>query len=228
MAWFRPARNRDHPGDPPPKWAPMGRAGRVVLVITVIVGVVIALLIMSTRTAGAADGTDGPAATAESVAPPSFGQRVEVPEAGFAVTFPLDWEVSIDTSDVPGEGGTFAVVSGREAASDVTCEVYLYGPCTGSSFGDCAAALDEVAARMVAYFEGDESSSRTDESAAMDLPAGYAVRVDTEWIDEGVFGSLYLLTDGKVHDSLRCRGSERPEDRWLSIAETFAFLPAEE
>ena len=205
----------------------MGRAGRLVLVITVIVAVVIALLIVSTRTAGAADGADG-TTTPESATPPSFGQRVVVPEAGFAITFPVDWEVSIDTSDLPGEGGTFAVVSGREAASDVTCEVYLYGPCTGSPFGDCAAAIDEVAARMLAYFDGDESSSRTDESTAMDLPAGYAVRVDTEWIDEGIFGSSYLLTDGKIHDSLLCRGSERPEDRWLSIAETFEFLPAEE
>ena len=228
MAWFGTARHRDNPGDPPPGRAPVGRAGRLVLAVTVIAGVVIALLLVSTRTAGAADGADGTAVAQESVVPSSFGQRVEVPEAGIALTFPVDWEVRIDTSDLPGEGGAFAVVSGREAASDVTCEVYLYGPCTGSPFGDCAAALDEVAARMVAYFDADESSSRTDESTAMDLPAGYAVRVDTEWIDEGAFGSSYLLTDGKVHDSLLCRGSERPEDRWLSIAKTFEFLPAEE
>jgi hypothetical protein len=155
-------------------------------------------------------------------------QRVEVPEAGFAITFPASWEVSIDTSDLRGEGGSFAVVSGRDPASDSTCEIYLYGPCTGTPFGDCAAALDEVAARMVAYFDGDGSSSRTDASTTMDLPAGYAVRVDTEWIDEGVFGSLYLLTDGSVHDTLRCRGSERPDDRWLSIAESFEFLPEDE
>ena len=153
-----------------------------------------------------------------------MSQRVEVPEAGFAVAFPVDWEVSIDTSGLTGDGGSFAVVSGREAASDVTCEVYLYGPCTGTPFGDCAAALDEVAARMVAFFADDESSSRTDESTAMELAAGYAVRVDTEWIGERVFGSWYLLTDGKVHDALLCRGSERPEDRWLSIAESFEFL----
>jgi len=227
MAWYKPG--RDGPSRrSPPKWAPMGRARRLVLAVTVIVGVVIALLIVAQPTAGAADGTVGPATTPESVAPPSFGQRVEVPEAGFAVTFPVDWEVSIDTSDLPGEGGNFAVVSGREAASDVTCEVYVYGPCTGSPFGDCAAALDEVAARKLAYFDGDESSSRTDESTAMDLPAGYTVRVDTEWIDEGLFGSSYLLTDGKVFDSLLCSGSERPDDDWLSIAETFEFLPAEE
>jgi hypothetical protein len=171
----------------------------------------------------------GQAVAQEPTPPPeAASQRVEVPEAGFAVTFPVDWEVSIDTSDLPGEGGTFAVVSGREAASDVTCEVYLRGRCTGSPFGDCAAALDEVAARMVAYFDGDESSSRIDESTAMDLPAGYTVRVDTEWIDEGVFGSSYTLTDGKVADSLLCSGSERPDDDWLSIAETFEFLPADE
>jgi len=43
-----------------------------------------------------------------------------------------------------------------------------------------------------------------------------------------VFGSSYLLTVGNVHDSLLCRGSERPEDRWLSIAESFEFLPVKE
>ena len=173
-------------------------------------------------------GAGQPVAAEPTPPPDATSQRIEVAEAGFAVTFPLDWEVTIDTSDLRGDGGTFAVVSGREPASDVTCEVYLYGPCTGSPFGDCAAGLDEWAARMVAYFDGDESSSRTDESTAMDLPAGYTVRVDTEWIDEGAFGSSYLLTDGQVADSLLCRGSERPEDRWLSIAETFEFLPAEE
>jgi len=55
MAWYKPARNRNHPGDPPPKWAPISRAGRLVLVVTVIAGVVIAFVIIATRSAEATD-----------------------------------------------------------------------------------------------------------------------------------------------------------------------------
>ena len=98
MAWFKPARNRDHPGDPPPKWAPIGKAGRAALVVTVIVGIVIALLIIATRSAEATDGTDAANFASE---PPSsaYGQRVEVPAAGLAVTFPADWVI-----EFAGEG----------------------------------------------------------------------------------------------------------------------------
>jgi len=64
MAWYKPG--RDGPSRrSPPKWAPMGRASRLVLAVTVIVGIAIALTIVATRTAGAADRTDGYAATPE-------------------------------------------------------------------------------------------------------------------------------------------------------------------
>jgi hypothetical protein len=46
---FRPYRNRNSPGDPPPRWAPLGRRGCLLLAITVIAGVVIALLIGALR-----------------------------------------------------------------------------------------------------------------------------------------------------------------------------------
>jgi hypothetical protein len=89
MAWYKPGRDGPSRTSRLKVWAPMGRAGCLVLVVAVIVGVVIALMIVATRTAGAAGGTDGPATTPESVGPPSFGQRVEVSEAGFALTFPV-------------------------------------------------------------------------------------------------------------------------------------------
>lgn len=88
---FRPARNRNSPGDPPPKWATIGRAGRLALVITVIVGVVIALVIIGARSADAADAVATPAMPQEPSPPPWFGGRVEMPEYGFAVTVPDGW-----------------------------------------------------------------------------------------------------------------------------------------
>jgi hypothetical protein len=49
MFGFRPGRNSRHPGDRPPMWAPLSRAGRLTLAIAVIAGVVIALMILATR-----------------------------------------------------------------------------------------------------------------------------------------------------------------------------------
>jgi hypothetical protein len=82
MAWFRPARNKDHPGDPPPKWAPMGKVGRWVLVVTVIVGIVVALAISVTRTSDAAACLDGRVSTRDTMLWPSFARRDEVPGTG--------------------------------------------------------------------------------------------------------------------------------------------------
>ena len=97
MAWYKPGRNPNHPGDPPPKWAPLSRRARLALLVTVIAGVVIALLIVATRSA---DATDGPGMTAIGrgawLRSPTSGQRVEAPEAGVAVTFPNDWHVLRD------------------------------------------------------------------------------------------------------------------------------------
>jgi hypothetical protein len=64
-------------------------------------------------------------------------------------------------------------------------------------------------------------------------PSGLAVRfvVDyTEYADEGVgVGAVYLLSDGVALLVLSCVAPRPPEgDWWLSIAETFEFLPAEE
>ena len=43
---------------------------------------------------------------------------------------------------------------------------------------------------------------------------------------EGRFVTTYLLSDGQVLAFFGLWANERPEDDWLSIAETFEFLPA--
>ena len=57
---------------------------------------------------------------------------------------------------------------------------------------------------------------------------GGAIRIDAEVPEEGFSGSWYLLTDGTNFYGLICGAPDLPEDRWLSVAETFEFLPTEE
>ncbi len=58
--------------------------------------------------------------------------------------------------------------------------------------------------------------------------ADWEVDVDIDWTEDVALSTDRLLADGEVHGSILCHGSERPNDRWLSIAETFEFLPEEE
>jgi hypothetical protein len=65
--------------------------------------------------------------------------------------------------------------------------------------------------------------------ASVGLPAGDAVRCGSTWTcPRRGDHTQYLLTDGAGFYSPACIASEPPADRWLPIAETFEFLPAEE
>jgi hypothetical protein len=65
MGWYKPGRDGPSRSSRPKVWAPIGRVGCLVLAVTVIVGIAIALTIVATWTAGAADRADGYAATPE-------------------------------------------------------------------------------------------------------------------------------------------------------------------
>jgi hypothetical protein len=79
MGWYRPGRDPNHPGDAPPKWAPLSRTTRFALLFTVIAGVVIALMVISTRPAGAMDAADPPAAGYVLYASPDGVDPLSVP-----------------------------------------------------------------------------------------------------------------------------------------------------
>ena len=57
------------------------------------------------------------------------------------------------------------------------------------------------------------------------VEAGRAIRLDDERTRPS---SAYLFTDGTRYYSVACSDPDPPQDHWLSMAETFAFLPAEE
>jgi hypothetical protein len=84
-------------------------------------------------------------------------------------------------------------------------------------------------AREVAWFESgtDVAAPSTVESVVLALPAGYAVRVRTEYTDPAQAWAYYRMTDGQSLGILGCAATSGPDDHWLSIAETFEFLPIE-
>ena len=152
--------------------------------------------------------------------------RFVLSEGGYAVTFPEGWEVQVhpvDWSPVP-------VVRAEEPREDdgsggiAFCEVKVAGPCGDS----CSTLVDGWAASEVDWWEGGTEVPVPSiiASEALSLPAVHAVRVDVRYDDD--WGrSIYMLTDGQVAATLLCIAPAPPDDGWLSVAETFEFLPAE-
>ena len=192
--------------------------------------------------------------------PVGVGGRVEVPEAGLAVTFPAGWvwyrTPVIDTrrvmdtyaavadpgfadvfedyvlfseddwlaeSELFGEEDWFAELvgvsahpsSGEEGAGPYDrCDV-------GTSYYE---SLDDYVEKQLHFWEqyGQELYPEGMDVAELALPAGEAVRLDTfESSEYAVLGGMGVIT-------LYCIGLDVPDDRWLSIAETFEVLSAEE
>ena len=152
---------------------------------------------------------------APSLDPEPVPQRVEVPEAGIAVTFPDDWAVEV--RPLVRVEATVPTVLSAEAPGGDTCEVALPDDPTRSSLHDWAESF-------LSTFR-DFGSAAT--STALRLPAGDAIRIDLELPDTGSSSVVYLLTDGTNFYGLMCRAPDAPEDRWLSVAETIEFLPVE-
>jgi hypothetical protein len=63
-------------------------------------------------------------------------------------------------------------------------------------------------------------------SVALQLPSGPAGRVDLLF-EDWLAISRYHFSDGNAWYYLQCGAQEPPDDRWLSVAETFEFLPQE-
>jgi len=195
----------------------------------------------------------GPAASAEETpapAPVGVGGRVEIPEHGFALTLPSEW---VWVRQSPAEATAFAET--LEAVMDPKdAEEYFYiaGSLQGS-FGDRSpliakrgdvrgdvstgedlvivlrslpeAGIEAVVGDLVAAAEGadDVTGLVVD---PLTLPVGEVTRIDYSLgpLDY----SVYHLTDGISLYLLQFQGLDAPEDRWLSIAETFEFLPVDE
>lgn len=178
-----------------------------------------------------------------------LGGRVEVPSAGYALTVPEDWvafypsaedaaaitdalrgidpdlATTLETALAEGVGFSFLAFGAgdEETGFRDNCNVIDY-PTEGASL-DLALATDAAAlANMSEALVGDPVTTM------IELPAGESARLDYALEYPGVQAvfSAYYFTDGPMFHLMTCTGTERPDDGWLSIAETFEFLPAEE
>jgi hypothetical protein len=243
---FRPYRNRNNPGDGPPKWG-LGKTGWIVIALTVVAGILIALMVIGTRSGDASDGVAGPAA------PVGIGGYVEVPMHGFAVTLPPGWvwvrespldaepyretlESVMDPDDAafyittaePPESVGFTALDiaaliarrGDVRGDDVLHQMFMVG-----IYPQPRPSLDTALAGLEA-----NDNLRLLSTTSVALPIGEVVRVDATGVDaDGPQpSSTYFLTDPDetVIHTLVFYSSDPPDDRWLSIAETFEFLPA--
>ena len=89
------------------------------------------------------------------------------------------------------------------------------------AFTSLAEWIDEEA-----YWVKQDPTVADFEAAYLDLTAGRTATLDVLH-DDGTDSREYLFTDRTTWFRLSCSSTDPPDDRWLSIAETFEFLPDE-
>ena len=177
----------------------------------------------------------GPTFVLRSASPTPDDQRIEQPAKGFALTFPADWRVEeyterglewLKSSGVDTDFGTPLLWAGNVAVETGTmgCNLwditpYAVSPPSFISVEDYVDFELWAASRDPGVMEFD--------SMLMDLPSGKTACIDMLF-DNGLDNRDYIFTDMKTWFSLSCGAVDPPDDRWLSIAETFEFLPTDE
>ncbi len=170
----------------------------------------------------------GQAAMAQS-APAGTDQdlvRVEVPEAGIALSFPGDLETEVlmerEESELPPG------LAGSEPAYVWTTVVGLdedgYG-CIVSMYEANPLSIEEHVDWIRQGLAEDPEFGGTVESVSVGLPAGDATRIDIDAMTSGFFGTGYLLELEGVRYQLKCVAEMRTQDDWLAVAETIESIP---
>jgi hypothetical protein len=175
------------------------------------------------------------------------GGRIEVREASYAVTIPETWvsiRPSAATVDVildeifatlPQLGPTIEAALGSGLGfsllaltfdPDLTftenCNV-LDRPSTGET-------IEEIGADEIAKLDGFEDLLVNAPTLTfVDLPTGLVAKMDLDLRlpQFDTASTSYIYTDATLVHTLTCTDLARPEDDWLSIAETFEFLATE-
>jgi hypothetical protein len=160
-------------------------------------------------------------------------RRIEHPEAGLALTLPYGWQIE------DAEGLELEDWYDSEAYDDVR-EHHAAKLAGGLLLKTRAFLPDEPTYQSCDLWEYTSEEAQRHvmdadramgalavETEILDLPAGRAVVIDTAYRD-GRHYRDYVVTDGERWGALICGSRSPPDDRWLSIAETIEFLPAEE
>ena len=184
--------------------------------------------------------------------PPWFGGRVEMPEHGFAVTLPDDWvgiDLSVDAASQLEVASGFidpdlwpadnAMLPGGLAAMGsngmhlLSVHATSADHCLWIAVPVSAMPADVAADGLYKMHIDDPVSRDVEPPQAIELPAGpaYLLR-QSMWVEPvGMWSRLtsYVLDMGDgVFFAVCTTYDTRPDDDWLSIAETIEFLPAEE
>jgi len=162
----------------------------------------------------------GVVAQEASPSPGTGVQRVEVPEAGVALTVPDDWDV-----DTPMQEMFLGVVQVLVATRPGSGGCWI-----GLAPNFNAMGLRDFADVVMLVFKLNSNYEVAEEMADVSLPAGAALRAYmVQHFPEGdLHQAPYILAAPKDFAFLNCIGYARPDDDWLSIAETFEFLPTDE
>ena len=164
--------------------------------------------------------------------PPSsapFDPRVEVPAQGFAVDFGAEWLVRSWPGPGPVLGGNLVLravtVAGEDGSGGYECVLEDDTVLPRSSDMD---SLEEWQEMLISSADAQERQTSDPVVTEVDLPSGHAVRVDwRRWSRDPATAWIFLDSSGHAAAALLCRSDEPPPDRWLSIAETFEWVPEE-
>lgn len=168
-------------------------------------------------------------------------QRVERASDGFAISLPPDWETVDAVEADPGDWWDEEKVDDvdelhEEQIADRGLVQLARTRSPLVSFEYCrlydATGFAATAPAWTALEDAEADLTRvnpdiiTSEAFYFELPAGRTLAVDMRWQD-GDQQRDYFYLDGETWFDLQCLAQGAPpEDRWLSIAVTFEFLPA--
>ena len=162
------------------------------------------------------------------------GGHVERPTDGFAVTFPDDWTVEevtpetdawlFDYLDPEDRALRTTVLYADQPGSDGYCTVVDFArlakePPSWANVGDATLSFAAGLTEDSGFFDTERAYEA--------LRADWTGHITATHIDEWAYDAYYF-TDPEAWFYLECWSRVTPADGWLSIAETFEFLPAEE
>ena len=158
--------------------------------------------------------------------------RVEVPEATVALELPESWTVDIEMEEIsrvdmePGELIGTSILVAYGPGHLPMCGLFVQE--SSEPLYWLPGVLEALASGRGAFREGEDHTP-----VPVELPAGTAVKVahvSRSLVDWPLgFVEYFIAADDRFY-VLFCATmpSLVPDDDWLSIAETFEFLPAEE
>lgn len=164
--------------------------------------------------------TLGPGVAAQEPSPTGLeaGIRLDVPEANIGLKIPAGWSVSVDYRPSRPPAGQSMPVDARWAVLSVAQDSDALSFCRLLQYPTGGLTLLEFTSELLAREQPTMTPVRLD--------AGEAIRLDLD-LGEGYVAQQYVIGSGESFYQLACLAEgEVADDRWLSMAETFEFLPA--